>query len=134
MSLFTSIHKMASSIIPTGKIRFRKFINNSPNDFGIVSQNFSEWQGVAAHIQPGIVSSFGGKGIELKDYKELGLDWSRRHITVWLTDKGLEPCCNKDGADQIKYHDKVFTILQVENWDEFNNWQRCYCVEEKGKQ
>lgn len=133
MSLLSNVLKIATSLIPQHKIAFRKFITSSVTDFGVANQEFSDWVSVNGVVQPGIVSSFGGSNIELKDYKELGLDWSRRHITVWLTDKGLEPCCDKDGADQIEYNGKTFTILQVENWDDFNNWQRCYCVEEKGK-
>lgn len=133
MSLFTNIHSIAKSVIRQGSLSYRKFLSNSANDFGVVSQSFSDWIKIYGHIQPGIVSSFGGKAIELKDYKELGLDWSKRYITIWITDKGLEPCCSKDGADQFLYHNKIFTVLQVENWDEFNGWQRCYCVEKKDK-
>lgn len=131
MSILSSVYKIASSIIPSDYIHFRKFLEKSTTEFGVVTQSFSEWSKARSHVQPGIVSSFGGSCIELKDYKQLGLDWSRRYITVWLFDKGLEPCCDKDGSDQVKYQDKIFTILQVENWDRFNNWQRCYCVEEK---
>lgn len=133
MSLLTNIHSLASRIIPGDSFKFRKFVKNTTNDFGISVQEFEEPRNAKGHIQPGVVSSFGGSNIELKDYKELGLDWSRRYITVWLTDRGLEPCADQNGADQIIYDGKVFTILQVENWDNFNGWQRCYCVEDKSK-
>lgn len=131
MSIFTDIHRLATQIIPMDKIGYAKFVENRTNNFGIVEQVFEDAVDTRAHVQPGIVSSFGGSNIEMKDYKEMGLDWSRRYITVWIKDKGLQPCVDKNGADEILYNGMEFTVIQVENWDRFNNWQRIYCVEKK---
>lgn len=131
MSIFSDIHRITTQIIPMDRIGYAKFVENRTNDFGIVEQVFEDVVDTSAHVQPGIVSSFGGSNIEMKDYKELGLDWSKRHITVWMTDRNLEPCCSQEGADKILYNGMEFTVIQVENWDRFNNWQRIYCVEKK---
>lgn len=132
MGIMSSILIRARSLIRTDdSVKFRRFVSNSISEFGVASQTFSDWVIVAANVQPGIVSSFGGSNIEMKDYKEMGLDWSRRYITVWIKDKGLQPCVDKNGADEILYNGMEFTVIQVENWDRFNNWQRIYCVEKK---
>lgn len=126
-----NILRTAFSMIPHSSVKFRKFISKSVNDFGVTVQNFTAEEEVEAIVEPGIISSFGGSRIELKDYKELGLDWSKRYVTAWLPYRGLENAADRDGADQIIYLGKTFSVLQVENWGEYNGWQRCYCVEIK---
>lgn len=127
-----NILKEAFTNIAHSSVQYRKFQSKSINDFGVTAQTFSSWETSVAIVQPGIVSSFGGKCIELKDYKEMGLDWSRRHITVWLPYVGLEPDADRDGADQIKTADgRIFNVLQVENWGEYTGYSRVYCVEKK---
>lgn len=128
-----SILKSAFSIIPHSSVDYRKFSGLTTNDFGISTHLYTEWRTAEGIAQPGIVSSFGGKCIELKDYKELGLDWSRRYITIWIPDVGLENATERNGSDQIRWNNRVFNVLQVENWDVYNGWQRCYCVEDKSE-
>jgi len=133
MSLMSSLLKLATTVIPKTSVQYRKYQSKVSTAFGTTTQSFTAWGSVGAVVEPGIVSSFGGKGIELRDYKEMGLDWSRRYITVWMPDKGLTPAADKEGSDEVCYAGKVFTVLQVENWDQMNGWQRVYCVENKSK-
>lgn len=123
--------KVAMNMIPHTSIYYRRYEGASVNKYGVTVQTYTEPKTVNASVQPGIVSSFGGKNVELKDYKELGLDWSRRHITVWMPDVGLETNTDKDGSDVIEYLGRTFIVLHVENWLEYDGWIRVYCVEQK---
>lgn len=127
----SNIIKSAFRVIPHTTIGYRKFVSKTNNEFGVVSETFTDTSTAVAIVQPGIVSSFGGKCIELRDYKEMGLDWSRRYVTVWMQDVGLEPAVNRDGSDEIIHDGKTFTVLQVENWLEYTGYTRCYCAEKK---
>lgn len=134
MSIFSSILNRAFTVIPHSSVGYQKFISKAISDFGVATLTYTDEERIKAIVEPGIVSSFGGKCIELKDYKEMGLDWSRRYITVWMPAVGLEPCADREGADRIIHNNKVFTVLQVENWEDYNGWQRVYCVEDKSEE
>ena len=131
MSLINSVLRQAWNVIPHSTIQYRKYINRAISDFGVSKSEFTEWKTVEAITQPGIISSFGGKGVELKDYKEMGLDWAKRYVTAWMPNVGLEPAVNRNGADEFLYDGQVFTVLQVENWGSYNGWIRAYGVQNK---
>lgn len=129
MSQFANILKLAFGMIPHTTVQYRKYQSKTINDFGVATQSYTALASTPASVQPGIVSSFGGKCVELKDYKEMGLDWTRRHITVWMPDVGLEPATNNEGGDQVVYNSMTFNVLQCENWLDYDGWVRIYCVQ-----
>ena len=129
MSILASVHKIASSLIPRQGIEWRKFDANATSAAGRIEASYGSWQSILAHVQPGIISSFGGKNISEKDYKDLGLDFSRVFYTIWTDDTRLTSVAHQGSSDQIKIAGKIFNVIQVENWDEFNGWKRCYCEE-----
>ena len=118
-------------IVPPTTIQYQKFIARAIGDFGVATETYSAVESVEASVQPGIVASFGGKCVELKDYKEMGLDWSRRYITAWMPGRGLEPPVDRNGSDRIIYGGRIFNVLQVEDWEDYNGWQRVYAVCDK---
>ena len=102
MSIFTNIHKVASRIIPRQTIEWRKGKASVLSAAGIMRSQHGEWIKIKAHVQPGIVSSFGGKNITEKDYKEMGLDWSRRYFTIWTDDQNITTIAKQETTDQIR--------------------------------
>lgn len=129
----SNILKTAMRTIGTERIEYRLYSGNTVNDAGVPSVSYSEWRPTRASVHPGIVSSFGGKGISEKEYAELGFTWARTNITIWLNDVGLRTSENENAADQIRFRGKVYNVLQVENWLEQNGWKRCYCVMRRGE-
>lgn len=123
-----NILDIASTIIGTEVIQYRKFLTKEI-DHGQVVPTYDDWKNVRACVQPGIVSSFGGKNISLKDYKELGLDWTKCYYTIWATGIDITTVYKQDVSDQIKWGDRILNVMQVENWTGLNGWKRCYCVE-----
>ena len=124
-----NILNVALNIIGTSKFEFRKFVGKSVDEFGIPHVEYGPWTAHKGSVQPGIVSSFGGKNISEKDYKEMVLDWTRSHITIWLSGVDVKTVYKQDAADQIRYRGRVYNIIQSADWIEENGWKRCYCVE-----
>ena len=129
MSLFANIHKRASRIIPRQKILYRTSSDSTTDSYGVRKSSYGDWVAIRAHVTPGIVSSFGGKNIEERDYKDMGLDWSHRFITIWCDDTDIKTLAKKDSPDQLKIGNSIFNIIQVADWIEFNGWKRIYCEE-----
>ena len=127
--MINNILAKALSIIRPSVVSVRHFEGNVTNSVGIVVKSYTEWINVLGIVEPGIVSAFGGKNISEKDYKFMGLDWSRYYVTCWLDMAQVKNVHLRGGSDQIKYDGKTFTILQIANWSEYDKWQRCYCVE-----
>lgn len=128
MRLFSDVLSIAVNSIPREKIQYRKYIGENVNDNGIVSQNFTEWSDALAVVEPGIVSSFGGNNINERDYKELGLDWSRNYVTIW-GHLDLHTALINRAPDQVRIRGKIFNIIQTEDWIVFSGWKRMYCEE-----
>lgn len=130
MSIFTNIHKVASRLIPRQKIEWRKGAVSVLSEAGIMRSQYGEWISVNAHVQPGIISSFGGKNITEKEYKEMGLDWSHRFFTIWVDDSRITTNAQQDTTDQIRLggeDGEIYNIINMADWIEFDGFRRCYC-------
>ena len=131
MSIFTNLHKLANRIIPRQRIEWRKADDSVVSEYGVVSSTYGDWNTILAHAMPGIISSFGGKNINERDYKDMGLDFSRNYYTVYVDNIDVRTVCEQHSADQFRINGKVFNVIQTEDWEEFgyNGWKRCYCVQ-----
>ena len=126
-----NILKSALSIIGSHTVKVRIATGVSVNDAGVPTVTYSEPIAVSGSVQPGIVSSFGGKNISEKDYKDMGLDWTRSYITVWIPDVGLKPIHDKKSSDTVEFNGRIFNVIQCADWELQNGWKRCYCAERK---
>lgn len=135
MSIFTNLHKIANRIIPRQRVQWRKALDTTISEDGIAVSGYGEWNTILAHAMPGIISSFGGKNINERDYKDMGLDFSRNYYTVYCDNIGVRTVCEQHSADQFMINGKIFNVIQTEDWEEFgyNGWKRCYCVEVIGE-
>lgn len=128
MSLFINILRLASHCIPRERIKYRKYKGKEVLRNGVVTIKYEDYIDTTAFVQPGIISSFGGKNIEERNYKEMGLDWSKRYITVWA-EINVHTSIDKHSPDQLLIRNKQYDILMVADWIEFNGWKRIYAVE-----
>ena len=126
-----NILKSALSIIGSHTVKIRIATGTAVNDAGVPTVTYGDPIVVSGSVQPGIVSSFGGKNISEKDYKDMGLDWTRSYITVWIPDVGLKPIHDRKSADTVEYNGRIYNILQSADWETQNGWKRCYCCERK---
>ena len=128
MSIFSNIHLIASRLIPRQAIEFRS-ATTEIGYAGVPSLQYGKWKSVMAHVQPGIISSFGGKNISEKDYKDLGLDFSRNYITIWTSNADIATLAHKQNPSQVRVDGKIFNVIQRADWNVYNGWSRCFCVE-----
>lgn len=123
----------ALRMIGSTTIQYRKFTGNSTDEIGQRVTTYSDWSApFEGSVQPGIISSFGGKNVGEKDYAEMGLDFSRSYVTVWA-DVQIENISDKESPDQIKVYGKIYNVIQCADWIEYNGWKRMYCVEVKNE-
>ena len=126
-----NILKSALSIIGSHTVKVRIATGVSVNDAGVPTVTYSEPIVVSGSVQPGIVSSFGGKNISERDYKDMGLDWTRSYITAWIPDVGLSVIHDKNSADTVEFNGRSFNVIQCVDWELQNGWKRCYGAERK---
>lgn len=119
----------ALKIIEPNGFKYRKFNSGAVTDFGVATQAYGDWIVGTGIVQPGIISSFGGKNVSEKEYDDLGMDFSRHTVTVWVKNADLHTNVLKRSPDQLQFNGKVYNIIHVSDWDGYNGWQRCYCQE-----
>lgn len=119
----------ALKIIPRSKFQYRLSSETSINEFGQRVHLYGDWNDAYGIVQPGIISSFGGKNISEKDYKDIGLDISRSCITIWIKDIYLRNTADRETSDQVLYGGRVWNVIQCADWDIYNGWRRCFCQE-----
>lgn len=129
MSLFYNIHRMAAAVIPREPFEYRIGLGTETSPSGRMVPKYSEWKRATGHIQPGIVSSFGGKNIEEKDYKDLGLDFSHRFMTIWCNLKSLTTIAGKTTTNQVRIRGMVFNVIHAADWIVFDGFRRVYVEE-----
>ena len=111
-----NILKSALSIIGSHTVKIRIATGTAVNDSGVPTVAYSDPIVVSGSVQPGIVSSFGGKNISEKDYKDMGLDWTRSYITVWIPDVCLKPIHDKKSTDTVEFNGRIFNVIQCSDW------------------
>lgn len=130
-----NILNRAFHVIPKVKFKFRIANGVATDDFGQRSVDYGPWIDTEGMVQPGIVASFGSRNISEKEYKDFGLDFARGSITIWLstntigTIHGPSTIHGKESTDQVLWNDRIWNVVQVANWNEYNGWRRCYCEE-----
>lgn len=131
MSIYhENILERAFKIIPRSKFEYRLFIKTRINDYGQCEPEYTDWADGHGIVQPGIISSFGGKNVSEKDYKELGLDFSRCTVSVWIKDVNLRTLKGSRTPDQIRWQGREFNIIHVSDWLGYDGWKHCYAVED----
>lgn len=128
MSILSNIHKVAARIIPMQTITWQRLTYTTTAAYR-QEKSITVIGQIKAHVQPGIISSFGGKNISEKDYKDLGLDFSRNYVTIWTSENDIRTVAYQQTADQVVISGKTYNIIQRANWLEYNGWSRYYCEE-----
>lgn len=129
MGFLSNIHRMAAKVIPTRRIEWGEQGESYTDEYGRRKNGEIVWRAVKAHVQPGIISSFGGKNIDEKDYKDFGLDFSHRHVTIWLDGVNIHTVAEKSSPDKIRFDGRLFNVMHTADWLDFDGWKRCYCEE-----
>lgn len=130
MGFLGNIHRMASSIIPTTTIGFRKATTTTIDQYGQAIPGYlTDFTDIKAHVEPGLPSSFGSKNISESDYKDFGLDMTKRYYSIWTDNTSISTIANGDSCDQVKINNRIYNIVRVADWADFDGWKCCLCEE-----
>lgn len=114
-----NILDIALSIIPPTLVQIRKNLGNKVNKYGQVEATYGEWVGVYGIVQP---------GSEQNEHTE-GVDFSKKHVTIWLRGIALDGTHIQWAPDQIQFVGKIFNVIGVKDWFPYDNYRECECVE-----
>lgn len=114
-----NILDIALSIIPPTLVKIRKTNGIKINKYGQAQAEYSEWIDVYGIVQP---------GSESNEHSE-GIDYSKKHVTIWLRGIALDGTHIQHAPDQILYLGRIFNVINVKDWYPYDNFRECECVE-----
>ena len=114
-----NILDIALSIIPPTVVQIRKAIGVAVNDYGQANAAYGEWREVYGIVQPGSESNEHTQGI----------DFSKKHVRIWLRGVDLTGTHIQEAPDQIRYLGRIYNVVSVDDWFPYDNYRMCECVE-----
>lgn len=114
-----NILDIALSLIPPTVVQIRKNQGTEVNKYGQTESAYSEWIEVYGIVQPG------GEQNEHTN----GVDFSKKHVTIWLRGISLDGTHIQWVPDQIRYVGCIYNVVGVKDWYPYDNYKECDCVE-----
>lgn len=114
-----NILDIALSLIPPTLVQIRKYLGTKISKYGQAEAAYGEWVEVYGIVQP---------GNEQNEHTE-GIDFSKKHVTIWLRGIALDGTHIQWAPDQIRYVGKIFNVTSVKDWFPYDNYRECECVE-----
>lgn len=132
MNALGNLLRKAGRIVPREPLQYRTFNGNVTNDIGNIVSTYSEWHEVMGHVQPGLTFSFNARGVsDIGEIaKRIGIDQSKKVITVFVYDLDLKNVHDHDTPDQIKYKNCIYNIWSISDWFDYDGWQSLICIED----
>lgn len=114
-----NILDIALSIIPPTVVQIRKNLGTAVNKYGQSTASYSDWIEVYGIVQP---------GGEQNEHTQ-GIDFSKKHVTIWLRGVALDGTHIQWAPDQIRFVGRIFNVVGVKDWYPYDNYRECECVE-----
>lgn len=123
--------KKALTVVPKTRFKYRIVQSFVTNEIGNTIATYSEWTDAEGAIQPGLTFSFNARGVSspIEIAKKIGLDISKNMITVFAK-LNLSNIAKQETPDQIMFDGRIFNIMSVSDWYEFDGWKSLICVED----
>ena len=121
----------ALNVVPKTRFKYRIVTAFVTNEIGNTIPSYSAWNDAEGAIQPGLTFSFNARGVSnpIEIAKKIGLDISKNMITVFAK-LDLSNIAKKETPDQIMYDGRIFNIMSISDWYEFDGWKSLICVED----
>ena len=100
-------------------MRYRKYLGLETTEFGQTVAAYSEWKEALGSVQPA------GERTERVN----GVDFAQSHYSVWVFDAPVTGNHNQKACDQIEYQGRLFNVIAVDDWLDFDNYRKLDCVE-----
>lgn len=124
--------KKAARLIPTVSFKYRIFKSKTVNSIGNNVPVYTEWTSARGSVQPGFGTYFNAKSIssEAMIAKQLGIDQTKNHLTIYAMDVDLTTMENKAMPDQVMYADRIYNVIKVSDWLGYDGWKCIFCTED----
>lgn len=110
----------AFDAIDTMSIVYRKYKNRTVNEIGVYVTEFEPDTPVDASVQ----------SVDRDVYKDLGLDWQKNHLTVYLSSDVVDIDRGVTG-DEFEIFGKTYQIVSANPWFAIDGWSSFIVVEIK---
>ena len=124
--------KLAGKVVPEVEFEYRVLDGKLTNEIGNQVAMYGAWTKARGNIQPGLVQSFNARGVADTGaiMKALGLDQSKRVMSVFAYGLKLRNVHDQDMPDQIRYCGLVYNIWSVSDWFDYDGWKALVCIED----
>lgn len=124
--------KLAGQVVPEVEFEYRILEGKMTNEIGNQVATYGAWTKARGNIQPGLVQSFNARGVADTGaiMKALGLDQSKRVMSVFAYGLKLRNVHDQDMPDQIRYHGLIYNIWSVSDWFDYDGWKALVCIED----
>lgn len=124
--------KLAGQTVPEVEFEYRVLEGKMTNEIGNQVATYGAWTKARGNIQPGLVQSFNARGVADTGaiMKALGLDQSKRVMSVFAYGLKLRNVHDQDMPDQIRYCGLVYNIWSVSDWFDYDGWKVLVCIED----
>ena len=124
--------RLAGRVVPEVEFEYRILEGHVTNELGNQVATYGAWTKASGNVQPGLVHSFNARGVSETGMimKSLGLDQSKKMITVFAYGLKLRNVHDQDMPDQIRYKGLIYNIWSISNWFDYDGWKSLVCVED----
>ncbi len=116
----SNLLKKAFRIIKQDVFAYRKFRGRTTNGIGIDVPEY----------EPDIDLKGSVQVIPRTLYQEIGLDWKKNYIMIYSSDV-IEGVSRGTSGDRVVFNEKLFQVLNENDWTPVDGWNGVMCVEIK---
>jgi len=109
---------LALTVINRQAFQYQQLLSITTNELGLDIQNFSSPIPLSGSIQP----------VERSQVKELGLDFNKRVIEIWV-EENLKDVARNSAGDRILYNNRIWQVIGEDEWFELDKWDQILAVE-----
>ena len=108
----------ALSLICRTSFQYVKFQGITTNAIGLDERTYADPVTISGSVQD----------VDVSDFSELGLDFSKSHIQVW-TETNVDSENRETSGDQILFNNRRFEVMGETDWHPVDGWNHFIAVE-----
>lgn len=118
--MFNNLLNQALKVIPNQTFTYYKFKKVEVNDIGIKTNSYEQPVTMQGSVQ----------AVSQDMYEKLGLDWSKKYISVHASIDIRNMDNEQPVPDKIEWNGKVYLVTKQTNWYTQDGWNKVIAVEQ----
>lgn len=112
-----NLYRAATRLIATDKLDWFTFASRERNALGNWITTYSAPIEIRGSVQP----------VEIRSYKQLGLDMSKRYVTLF-TDHNAKHVARQTAPDRFEWNDSIWEAIGGDDWFKQDGWREVVLV------